>query len=78
MSPAMAWQQYPLIPSCLLCQVESFTRGDWYLLLLRSPCGICQSDLTIMLTSSSSGIRTGDDAYSVLHPLTPRLLAPYT
>lgn len=78
MSPAVAWRQHPPIPTCLLCQVESFTCGDCYWLLLKSPCGVCQSDLTIMLTSSSSVIRNGDDAHSVLHPLTPRLLAPYT
>lgn len=77
MSPAVAWQQHPLIPTCLLCWVESFTCGDWYWLLLKSPCGTCQSDLTTMLTSYSSGIRNGDDAHSVLHPVTPRLLAPF-
>lgn len=69
LSAARAWQRYPLIPTRLLCQGESFPRRNWYLLLPKSPCVICQSDLTVMFISPfSSVIRNGDDAHSVLHP----------
>lgn len=79
LSAARAWQRYRSIPTRLLCQGESFPRGNWYLLLPKSPCVICQSDLTVMFPSPfSSVVRNGDDAHSVLHPWTPRLLAPYT
>lgn len=62
-SLARVGQQYRLIPTLLLGQLESVTHGNWYLLLLQGLCGFCQSDLTTVCSSFlSSVIRSGGDA----------------